>query len=474
MSTRQNRISGPAVAQQIKVRYPKTDLRYWQNVVEKRSYRERNSGETRESRCYSVRIGFQKRRERFPLQTPNKMAAAERAKKIWNCLAIDGWGEALAKYHPDYVKKGGKSDGELEVVSIRDEKSVATVGEFLSAAALVTKASPKTFATYCSEFRRMVADISGIEATEKRFDYLKGGRMAWLEKVDSISLGILTVSAVQKWAVAFVNAAKSSPREKVKAKRAVNSKLQRFKALFSEQKILRYIRDEIVLPDEIPFAHIEPFEDHPDLYHSEAELPRLIRYAQSELGTPQKQESESDSDFHSRHQQFKIFILAVCVGLRRAEIDKLKWEQVDFEGSTISIYPTDVMTLKRPSAIGTMDVEPTVMGILKEYQSKTDSPYVIESKVKPRLDAKYAHYRANRHYKKLLVWLREHGLTQNNKGIQTLRKEAGSQVNENGGLIASQRFLRHADSRTTARHYVDKRGKTTVGLGQHFNFKHRD
>ena len=185
--------------------------------------------------------------------------------------------------------------------------------------------------------------------------------------MDRKSLEILTVPAIQKWALAFVAFAGDSAKENVRARRSINAKLQRFKALFSERRVLRFIRDEVALPDPVPFDLVDPFEDHPEPYRSQIDLPDLIQSAVTELGTRERAKEESVEEFQSRHEQFKIFVLAVCVGLRRAEIDKLKWEQVDFEKSAISIYVTDVMRLKRPSASGTMDVEPQVMAILKKY-----------------------------------------------------------------------------------------------------------
>jgi hypothetical protein len=46
-----------------------------------------------------------------------------------------------------------------------------------------------------------------------------------------------------------------------------------------------------------------------------------------------------------------------------------------------------------------------------------------------------------------------------------LRKEFGSLVNQKHGLYAASRALRHADISTSARHYIGKKERVTVGLG---------
>lgn len=73
------------------------------------------------------------------------------------------------------------------------------------------------------------------------------------------------------------------------------------------------------------------------------------------------------------------------------------------------------------------------MKLLKKIKSECSGAFVIESNVSPRLEAKYDFYRCNRHFKKLLTWLRKQGITKTN-AIHELRKEFGSQLMEHFGL----------------------------------------
>jgi hypothetical protein len=51
------------------------------------------------------------------------------------------------------------------------------------------------------------------------------------------------------------------------------------------------------------------------------------------------------------------------------------------------------------------------------------------------------------------------------KPLHTLRKEFGSVVCDLHGIYAASLSLGHANIGITARYYLDKKGRTTVGLG---------
>ncbi|MGB0143583.1 MAG: hypothetical protein ACPGAP_02335, partial [Akkermansiaceae bacterium] len=79
-------------------------------------------------------------------------------------------------------------------------------------------------------------------------------------------------------------------------------------------------------------------------------------------------------------------------------------------------------------------------------------------------------YRADEHFRAVYDWLRnleidnEKPLKNANKPLHTLRKEAGSLVNQRHGLAAASMFLRHADVGITARFYIAKKERLTTGL----------
>jgi hypothetical protein len=105
-----NSTSGQEVA---KHRFGKTDVRHWQNAIFKPRYT--RDGQTMELEDWSVRIQWRGRRETFNLKTPNKAAAAAKAKNIYSTLIGADWDAALEKYKPEMARK-----------------SVSTVGDFLN------------------------------------------------------------------------------------------------------------------------------------------------------------------------------------------------------------------------------------------------------------------------------------------------------------------------------------------------------
>jgi hypothetical protein len=80
------------------------------------------------------------------------------------------------------------------------------------------------------------------------------------------------------------------------------------------------------------------------------------------------------------------------------------------------------------------------------------------------LDARWEHYRCTSIFEGLIAWLRKKGVTTNTP-LHTLRKEFGSRIAAEHGIYAASRLLRHADIRTTASHYLDKKKRGTAGMG---------
>lgn len=76
--------------------YARTDLRYWRDKI-----RKAGSSTVKLSPDYSVQIAYRGKRVRFPLETPNRDAAAKRAQKIYLNLVANGWEATLAELKPD-------------------------------------------------------------------------------------------------------------------------------------------------------------------------------------------------------------------------------------------------------------------------------------------------------------------------------------------------------------------------------------
>lgn len=424
--------------------FGKNDMRYWEEKVYKLTFTE--GGKRCESKQYSVKIQYRGERRNFPLGMANRSDAARRARDIYHSLIACGWAETLEKFHPQCVK------GEEAV----------TVGEYIDLATKIFGVAPRTIACYISSFRMIAASVAGVSVGPSRFDYKKGGREAWLKKVDAIRLDKLTPGAVEAWKHRFLKARKGNPVEERKAKNSVNSFIRQARSLFAP-KIVKLVGRQLRLPEPLPFQDVSLFPRSSMRYDSRIEIQKLVTSAHKELGGPQTTEEKSEA-FASRIEQFKIFLLAAFGGLRRNEIDKLLWEQIDLKNGTIEIRETQHFKPKSEESNGLIKIEAEVVALLAGFRKGSKGAFVIHG-----ADEKIEHkspqwYRSQRHFKGLMSWLKQQGID-DLKPLHVLRKEAGSLICGTMGLYAASRFLRHGDVRVTAEHYLDKKSQVTVGMG---------
>jgi hypothetical protein len=105
--------------------FAKSDIRYWQQSVFRQTYS--RNGQTLVTRDWAMKIAHEGRRETFPLDTPNKAAAAARARDIYLSLVVNGWDATSARFKKPSAAKRTLNTGQS-----------CTVGEFLEAIARTT------------------------------------------------------------------------------------------------------------------------------------------------------------------------------------------------------------------------------------------------------------------------------------------------------------------------------------------------
>ncbi|MDB4734476.1 tyrosine-type recombinase/integrase [Akkermansiaceae bacterium] len=415
-------------------KYPKDDERHWQQRVFHQKHGSRTGG-THEDKTYSVQINHAGRRRTFQLNIANKKAAGKKAREIFRSLLANGWDQTIDKHT---LKKG-------------TIPNVTKVDDLLRVYSELADVPEKTASNYARVFRTIVAEIKGIGGDKQRFDYVTGGAEKWRKKVGAVKLSDITPSKVQKWKLAYVKKRATDPLKEKSVKRTVNSYIRYGKSLFSE-KVINHLKRELELPSPLPFDGVELFPRQSMRYESTFDIESLIVTAKNELPG-----IEHD-------QQWLIFILAVSTGLRRNEIDKLTWRQVDLQKMEISLTATKYFKPKSENSGTSVAIDPELGKLLQGYKAKGTCEFVIVENLAPNLKATVAHYRANRHFTALNSWLKTNGV-EDRKPLHTLRKEAGSLVNKHHGLYAASRFLRHADIQVTSAHYVDSKEPITSGLG---------
>ena len=316
--------------------HAKTDVRYWQCAIFQPTYT--RDGERCSVSDWAVKIQHAGQRETFSLGTPNKAAAANKAREIFLSLRAAGWAETLAQFKP---KAAGAN------------RAVVTVGEFLEEVREKAGGKARTVEDYCRAFRSIVADIFGIEGGRKKYDYRAGGRDAWLAKIHAVKLADVTPETVQKWKIRFLRRAGSQPVRQRAAKISVNSMLRQAKSLFAPA-MLKFITFQ--LPDIRPFEGVK-FEPRPSMrYRSGFDVEKLIASAQAELPA----------------DQLKIFLLAALAGLRRSEIDKLEWSAFRWNENLIRIEATRYFQPKSEDSAGDVEVDPELIAAFRGFRAKVD------------------------------------------------------------------------------------------------------
>jgi hypothetical protein len=99
------------------------------------------------------------------------------------------------------------------------------------------------------------------------------------------------------------------------------------------------------------------------------------------------------------------------------------------------------------------------------YYARAKGDFVIESDSKPLpFDAPYGVYRCQNDMRSLLGWLRAKGVVSKTP-LHTLRKQFGSEIHARYGLLAASEQLRHGGVAVTARHYIENKSRSVLGLG---------
>jgi integrase len=435
MKTIQDSESGQEVAKQSgQASQSRFHVDYWKERLYRKTFT--RDGERHEVVAeWSVRLQHLGRREAFALGSANASVAAIKAKEIATFLEANGWEPTLAKFKPSPFTKA----------------DVCTVGEFLADVKEHSHLKPMTVRRYAVKLRKMVADLAKVDAGVKgrakraKYDYVSGGRKAWLAKVDGQPLDVLTSESVNAWRNRYVANAGTDPVERKSAERSAASYLRCARSLFTPD-VTAVLK--VKLPGN-PFAGVKLKDPGPARYHSEVNPEWLLACAGSELR-------------EKRPQEYLALFLCLWAGLRRKEADLLTWEQIDFAQGQIQIRRTAHFEPKTEESQRTIDLAPEARDVLRTFKKSSTSEFVLDG-APPNPAATYDYYRCDCTWRDLNAWLRGKGVRQQ-KAIHALRKESGSLIASAFGIEAARQHLGHRDIRTTSAHYVDKKKRIEITL----------
>lgn len=342
-------------------------------------------------------------------------------------------------------------DGALEAEKphVIAKSAIVTFGDFFDALEHHGELKPRTLAEYKRKVHTIIAEVHKLKKPRGRMARCGPSRNAWIAAIRLIKLSEISHDDLIQWRKDRLH--NVSPDKRQSATRTTNSYIRALKCIFSK-KHLNNLR-HLDLPAELPGTTVSYLPEGSKRYHSKMDPADLVKAAGKELA-------------HDEPEVYKAFLLALIAGLRRSEIDLLLWNAVDFADGCLRVEPTAFHELKTFSSEGTVYLQQEAVDFLKQcFEADPDAgPFVLKSHRPPRRhEVTYNYYRAEQTFNRLVIWLREKGVTES-KPIHTLRKEFGSLIAAGYNLFAASRALRHSSLQMTAAVYAEERSKPRTSL----------
>ena len=218
-----------------------------------------------------------------------------------------------------------------------------------------------------------------------------------------------------------------------KAQVTVASVLRNAKSLFG-------VRIREALPfslETIPFETIKPNSPPKYRFIPEATPNNLLTAAEEEL----------------KGDLYIILLLALGAGLRRSEIDRLRWSDVDVDTGKIRIVSTKDGFIKSWDSRGAVFIGEKLKDALKAHKDVSIGFYVVSPQANVVNNRKNEYYRCEVLFSKLCQWLRTKGITKN-KPLHHLRGIFGDELAKTAGIYAASSQLRHSDITVTRSYYA--------------------
>lgn len=426
----------------------KTNSKYWSTRV----YQPKVNG--RIVTGFYIRIQHDGQRHALALKATTREKAGVEARDLYLKTKANGWVDVLADYE---TPSGSKKLAVAQDSTPRQRGFIErpTVGDLIQAAEELLTVRRSTLESYAKALRTIVSQIFGLHPQKK---YSRGKEaQRWRDRIDRVPLDSIRRSDVLAWKNKRLREHEDDPVRKRGTINTVNTAMRGAKALYGK-KIRIFLEERMNLPSPMPFDGV-PLEKPPSLrYQSKINAAKLLKKAKKKLAK-------------KRQEQFKIFLLALICGLRKGEIDCLRWEAFDFKKGVLRIQHTESHELKSEDSAGEIDLDEETITLFRGFYQQRRGPFVIEWKSERTPGQRQTRsYRCDWLFNQLYQRLKKWGVDSKHP-LHELRKEVGSIIANEQGIFEASRYLRHSDIRITSQYYVDKKKRITPGLGILLNDK---
>jgi integrase len=385
-----------------RIRPSKLSFAYWLDRVFKPSGSDNG--------IWWVQVQHAGRRHAVGLNTADKRTAANRAASFYGDVRGKGWDVALAVLEPD--KRGAKVGTTVGAV-------VATLERL--------DLRERTRHNYASAIRWWAAQVLGVKPGKKEFSRRSEEYNA---AVDAVALATFTPTKAEEIRDRFISAKKGDAKAERSARVSMKSRLRNAKAgIRAAEKLGR-----LEIPAPKPFDGVVVAGATASGYRSTFDPVSLIRSAKETL-------HPADPD------AYLAVLLALGAGLRRGEIENLRWRSVDTARQQVRVELSGAWQGKNLQSESAVDVDGGLLTELEKRRAGPDDPVVTHGSVEAAVR-----------------WLRQQGIA-DNKPLHALRKEFGSIVCQTADLLTASKQLRHSSLAVTASVYVESRRKASPNIG---------
>jgi integrase len=368
-----------------------------------------------------MRLAIGGKRRQLSLDTGNKQVAAERAAAIYSMAKDQGWDAAVSAFgtrrKPTPPPPASATVG--AVLRIIEERG--------------THLRTSTKIRIYSALRVVAASAAGIEEFDSRAT--NAAKSARRDAIDKIDLATVTPDLVRRWQRDFIAVEGDDDLRQATKKRSADGTLSAFSRAWTEALSVHYTDAGLVMPPN-PSKGVKRFRLPTPRYKSDVDVGALLSDAKTELPP----------------DGYKTLVLALQFGLRRAEIDRLRWSHIDLAAGRISVESTAQGEVKTGASARVLAIAPGMTDLLTEWRAGVDDGFVILPSAVLRPKRRPA-YRADPVFDKVLKWLRRKGWDCHHP-IHKNRKEFGSMISMNFGVFEASEALGHSDVRVTAALYV--------------------